>query len=308
MTPDDLESLSPTSRASSASTRSAARRRPVRATRPRRCRRPTCSPCSSRGTCATTGREPKRPDERPPHLLEGPRLATALFGLPRRRRGERGRAPHHLPTVRGPPAGPPDAGPPLGRPGDRLARPRRRRRRRCGAGRQAARPAPLPGLVALRRQRDSPRARSGRPSTRPPTSASPTSRRSSTSTGSASAARPSSDGTSTPTRRASSAFGCHPIEIDGHDLDAIDKAFAEAAESGPADGHPRPDDQGKGRPRDRGQERLARGRAPAGPRRARPSPRSAVRPRSSSPRPCPQRRAGDHPEPERGDRRCRAMR
>ena len=70
------------------------------------------------------------------------------------------------------------------------------------------------------------------------------------------------------------AFGWHAIEIDGHDVEAIDRAYAAGDRqptASPSDR--RADDQGQGRARGRGQERLARqGRstdADAGDRRAR---------------------------------------
>ncbi len=46
------------------------------------------------------------------------------------------------------------------------------------------------------------------------------------------------------------AFGWHAIEIDGHDVEAIDRAYAEAErDDGPADRDRRPDDEGQGRRR-----------------------------------------------------------
>ena len=55
------------------------------------------------------------------------------------------------------------------------------------------------------------------------------------------------------------AFGWHAIEIDGHDVEAIDRAFGEAAaQQEPADGDRRAHAQGQGRQGGRGQAGLAR--------------------------------------------------
>ena len=53
--------------------------------------------------------QPEQPDERPPDLLEGSRVAARLRPVPRRRRDLRGGV-HDLPPVREPPRGAPDAG------------------------------------------------------------------------------------------------------------------------------------------------------------------------------------------------------
>ena len=101
--------------------------------------------------------------------------------------------------------------------------------------------------------------RSGRRSSTRRTTSSTTSSRSSTSTGSASAARRCTAGTSTRTRTAPSAFGCHAIEIDGHDVEAIDRAYERGARHVRAARRDRREnDQGQGRHGDRGQERLSR--------------------------------------------------
>ena len=72
--------------------------------------------------------------------------------------------------------------------------------------------------------------------------------RSSTSTGSASAARRCTAGTSTRTRGALEAFGWRAIEIDGHDVEAIDRAYAEAlVDDRPPDRDRRAHDEGQGR-------------------------------------------------------------
>ena len=55
------------------------------------------------------------------------------------------------------------------------------------------------------------------------------------------------------------AFGWHAIEIDGHDVEAIDAALRRGGRAaGPADGDRRADDQGQGRQGGRGQAELAR--------------------------------------------------
>ena len=76
-------------------------------------------------------------------------------------------------------------------------------------------------------------------------------------------------------RARAEAFGWHAIEIDGHDVEAIDAAYAEAeATSGKADRRARADDQGQGRQGGREQGGLARqaarrpGRRDRGARRA----------------------------------------
>ena len=88
-------------------------------------------------------------------------------------------------------------------------------------------------------------------------------------------------------REPAEAFGWHAIEIDGHDVEAIDAAYAEAARNDrPADGCRRPHAQGQGRRGDRGQARLPRQgarRSRGGDRRARRQARPAGR-RSRSPR------------------------
>ena len=79
------------------------------------------------------------------------------------------------------------------------------------------------------------------------------------------------------------AFGWNAIEIDGHDVEAIDEAFAAGRrDDREADGRRRADDEGQGRRRGREPERLPRqaARRPRrGDRRAR---RAARRPRSRS--------------------------
>ena len=95
---------------------------------------------------------PREQGERPPRLLQGPRLAAALRHV-QDGRGDRRRGAAHLPRVRLAPAGPPDAGDPLGRRRDGLARPGPADLDRDRARRQAARSGRLPGLGALRRLR-----------------------------------------------------------------------------------------------------------------------------------------------------------
>ncbi len=96
--------------------------------------------------------QPGRRAERPPDLLEGPCVAAPLLALQALRR-YLGRGPALVPQARLEVRGAPDAGPPVGGRGDRLARPGAADRRRRRARRQAARPAPVPRVGALRRQR-----------------------------------------------------------------------------------------------------------------------------------------------------------
>ena len=95
---------------------------------------------------------PREPGERPPRLLQGPRLAAALLALQGGRRDRR-RGAAHLPRVRLAPAGPPDAGASLGRRRHRLARPGPADLGRDRARRRPARVCRLPGLGPLRRLR-----------------------------------------------------------------------------------------------------------------------------------------------------------
>ena len=91
--------------------------------------------------------------ERPHDLLQGPRLAASLRGLPGRRRHRRGRTRLDLSSLRRATPGPPDSGAALGRLRHRVARLRRRRGHRRRARGQVPRRAALPGLGALRGQR-----------------------------------------------------------------------------------------------------------------------------------------------------------
>ena len=91
--------------------------------------------------------------ERPADLLQGPRVHAPVRDVPRRRR-DLGRRDAHLPPVRLDARGAPDAADPVGRRRHRLARPGAADRGRDGDRRQVPRPAPVPGLGALRRQRD----------------------------------------------------------------------------------------------------------------------------------------------------------
>ena len=60
-------------------------------------------------------------------------------------------------------------------------------------------------------------------------------------------------------KRRAEAFGWHAIEIDGHDVTAIDAAYQEAVgHHGPADRDHRPDEEGQGRQGGRGPARQAR--------------------------------------------------
>ena len=113
--------------------------------------------------------EPGQPGERPPDLLEGPRLAAALLDVQGGGRDHR-RGAAHLPRLRLPAAGPPDPGDPVGRRRHRLARPGpavRGRNRRSPASSSTACPYRVWASAATARW---PRARCGRPSsTRPST-------------------------------------------------------------------------------------------------------------------------------------------
>ena len=95
---------------------------------------------------------PENTRQRPPRLLQGPRLAAALRALQGGGRDRR-RGAAHLPRVRLPPAGPPDAGDPLGRRRHRLARPGPADLRRHRARRRPPRVLRPAGVGALRRLR-----------------------------------------------------------------------------------------------------------------------------------------------------------
>ena len=83
---------------------------------------------------------PRTPRERPPHLLQGTRLPTAVRDVPRRRRRHRAGAGRDLPARGQPPGGPPHPGLALGGRRDRVAGPghRDRGRRRAGGDAGAA--------------------------------------------------------------------------------------------------------------------------------------------------------------------------
>ena len=98
--------------------------------------------------------EPGVRGQRPPHLLQGTRLAPAVLDLQGGRRGLRRGADDQLPALRLPAGGAPHPGAALGRRGHRLARPGPPRRGGRGAGRQVPGRAALPGLGPVRRQRD----------------------------------------------------------------------------------------------------------------------------------------------------------
>ena len=195
-------------------------------------RRPDGRPARGRLPAHGHG-QPAQPGQRPPDLLQGPRLAALLRGAQgggdhRRRRAA------HLPQARLAPGGPPDAAHPADRRGDRLARPGPADRGRRGARGQAARPAPLPRVVPVRRLRDGRgldlggvRARRVQRARQPHGDH----RRQ--------PARPDArdDGRLGPrraTRARAEAFGWHAIEIDGHDVDAIAAAYDEARRPRPA--------------------------------------------------------------------------
>ena len=166
------------------------------------------------------------------------------------------------------------------------------------ARRQGARPAAVPRLGALRRQRDGRGLDLGGLRARRPRQARQPDR-----DHRHQPARPARRddarlGPRRPTLRRAEAFGWHAIEIDGHDVDAIDAAYAEALG---VEGRPTVivarTRQGQGRERGRGQGRLARqaarrsrgGGRRAG-RRARPARRrcaTASRPSRTRSTPAP---------------------
>ena len=87
------------------------------------------------------------------------------------------------------------------------------------------------------------------------------------------------------------AFGWNAIAIDGHDVDAIEAAYAEAETTGQADRDRRPDQEGQGRQGGRGPARQAR-QAARRPRGGDRGARRRARPRrSTSPSPPTARRA-----------------
>src|SRR5438093_13584800 len=89
-----------------------------------------------RGTPSLRLRERGRPCERPPDLLQGPRLAARLRHVPCGRRDHRRGAPP-LPQARQPSRGPSDAAPAVGRRRNGLLGPRPPERRRDRPRRQA---------------------------------------------------------------------------------------------------------------------------------------------------------------------------
>ena len=97
--------------------------------------------------------EPGQPGQRPPDLLQGPRLAAVLRGAEGRRRDRR-RGAADVPQARLAARGPPDAADPADRRRHRLARPGPADRRRRRDGRPLARQAALPRVGAVRRLRD----------------------------------------------------------------------------------------------------------------------------------------------------------
>ena len=91
--------------------------------------------------------------------------------------------------------------------------------------------------------------------------------------------------------RRAEAFGWHAIAIDGHDVEAIERAYARGGrDDRPPDGDRRPDEEGQGRQGGRGPARQARqaARRPGGGdrgarRRARHRPCGSRRPRPATP-------------------------
>ncbi len=95
----------------------------------------------------------EEPRERPPRLLERPRVDAPLRDLPRRRRRLR-RGHPRVPDARQHARGPSDTRHPVGRRRNGLARSGTSDRRRDGACREAPRAPAEPRVGALRRQRD----------------------------------------------------------------------------------------------------------------------------------------------------------
>ena len=97
---------------------------------------------------------PGEPRQRPPDLLQRPRLAAAVRDVQGGRRDHRRGAGQRVPPVRLPAAGPPHPGDPVGRRGHRVAGPGPALRGGHRAGRAAPGQAAIPGVGAVRRQRD----------------------------------------------------------------------------------------------------------------------------------------------------------
>ena len=95
-----------------------------------------------------------RPGQRPPDLLQGARVAAAVLDVQGGGRRLRRGADDRVPAVRLAAGGPPHPGAAVGRRGHRLARPGAAGRGRRGPGRPVPRRAAVPGLGAVRRQRD----------------------------------------------------------------------------------------------------------------------------------------------------------
>ena len=98
-------------------------------------------------------RRARRPAQRPPHLLEGPRLAAALRHLQGGRRHQR-RRDADLPQAGQPDRGPPHAGAAVGRRGHRVAGPGPADLGRRGLCRSLLRSDPVSGLDPVRRLGD----------------------------------------------------------------------------------------------------------------------------------------------------------
>ena len=279
------QTLSRNSPLSSAWTASAPPPRPAAATRPPRMSAADIMAVLFDSYLTLRLAEPARAEQRPPHLLQGPRRAAPL----RLYKAAGAITDEELLTLA-------QVGSRLeGHPNPhvltswtsrRLARPGARHRRRHGAAsRKSARRAPVPHLGAARRQRD--RGRLGLGGVRQ---------------GVALRARqPHRHHRHEPARperrdRAGlehgryaarvQAFGWHAIEIDGHDLAAIDRGVSpkRSRRKDQPDLHRREDEEGRGRLVPRGQGGLARqgarrGRGEAGHRGAR---RRARRPHPAS--------------------------
>ena len=294
---------------------------PGPATRPPACQPPTDGGAGGAAPALRLGR-PGLPGQRPPDLFQGARVPAAVLDLQGGRGGLRRGADDRLPAFRAAPGRPPYPGAAVGGRGHRLARtgPAGRGRRR--AGRQIPRRAAVPGLGALRGQRDGRGidmggARQGlllradqpdRDHRRQP--ARPA-RRDRTGLGHR-GVRPRAE-----------AFGAGPLAIDGHDLGRDRPGAGHRGQTPPGPAH---GDLGQDPSRAAGfsevedQRRLARQAVPApnggaGPQRARRRappgrPRPAARSRCPGPAPptppssaAAQLRAGDKVATRQGLRR-----
>ena len=186
-------------------------------------------------------------------------------------------------------AGPPDPGAAVGGRGHRLAGPGPARRRRHRSGRQAPGQAAVPGVGAVRGQRDGRGLDVGGPGQgRLLQARQPDRDRRREPAG---PARPDRAGVGhwTPTPRRAEAFGCTAVVIDGHDLDRDRRRpWPTARDAGAADRDPGPDRSRAGAsPRSRTRTAGTASRCPPTWPSGR-SPSSAASGTCASPRPAPE--------------------